>query len=83
MSSKEVIERFRVSEVDWTRHRELTFDRVAILIIRGHKLAGQNNLNKFYKSLGEVGRVPTASAYSQARGKLRGELFLYLNDLIR
>jgi hypothetical protein len=27
--------------------------------------------------------VPTASAYTQARRKLKGELFLYLNDLIR
>ena len=52
------------------------------MIIRGHKLPQQNNLNKFYKAIGEVKEVPTSSAYSQARQKLKGEVFLYLNDLV-
>lgn len=46
-------------------------------------MPGQININKFYKSVGGVDKVVTQSAYTQARRKLKGELFLYLNDLIR
>jgi hypothetical protein len=61
----------------------LTFAKVVTLIVLGHKRPQQTNLNKFYKAIGEVKQVPTASAYCQARHKLQGALFLYLNDLVR
>lgn len=42
----------------------------------------QNTLNKAAKALGEVAEVATASAYCQARRKLKPELFIYLNQLV-
>jgi Transposase DDE domain len=80
LRSAEVIARFRVSKRDWTRRRQLTFAKVATLVLEGHRLPLQNNLNRFYKAMGEVQQVPTASAYCQARRKLKPELFVYLND---
>ena len=76
------LERFRVASKDFTRRRILPFERVAALILRGHKLSAQTALNKLFRSLDEVDRVPTPSAYSQARLKLKSELFLFLNDLV-
>ncbi len=52
-----------------------------MLILRGHKLSLQNALNKCFTALGEVFRVPSASAYCHARQKLKPELFTHLNDL--
>ena len=48
----------------------------------GHKFPLQNQLNKAAKALGEVECVPTASAYCQARRKLKPELFVYLNEMV-
>lgn len=53
-----------------------------MLILRGHKLALQNALNKVFHSLGQLFQVPTASALSQAREKLDANLFIHLNDLV-
>src|SRR3712207_2328343 len=66
----------------WTRQRTLTFSMVITLILRGHKLPIQNSLNKVFGALDAVDHVPTASAYSQARRKLKPEVFLYLNTLV-
>ncbi len=77
-----MIERYRVAERDWTRRRKLSFAKVATLLLCGHKFPLQNQLNKAAKALGEVECVPTASAYCQARRKLKPELFVYLNELV-
>lgn len=74
--------RFRICYKDFSRTRTLTFAVVAVLILRGHKLALQNGLNKVFATLGKLFQVPTASALSQARQKLDANLFLYLNDLV-
>ena len=74
-------ELFRQRPQDFTRIRVLTFARVALLILRGHKLSLQNGLNKFFTALGEVFKVPTSSAYSHARLKLKPELFAHLNSI--
>lgn len=55
---------------------------MAALILRGHKLAQQNALNRLFRELGEVDQVATASAYTQARQKLKPELFIELNQLV-
>lgn len=65
---------------DFTRQRQLPLPRVALLILRGHKVSQQNALNKVFQELDDVARVPTASAYCQARQKLRPELFAQLNQ---
>ena len=52
------------------------------MILRGHKLPIQNALNKVFDYLGAIGCVPTPSAYTQARHKLKAELFLDLNSTV-
>lgn len=42
----------------------------------------QTALNKFFRALGELFRVVTASAYSQARQKLKPEVFIHLNEVV-
>lgn len=60
----------------------LTFPKVAMLVLRGHKLGLQNALNKVFTDLDEVFAVPTASAYCQARQKLKPEMFVHLNERV-
>jgi len=45
-------------------------------------LSLQNALNKFFAGVGKLFEVPTASALSQARRKLKPELFKYLSELV-
>jgi hypothetical protein len=42
----------------------------------------QNSLNKFFSGIGRTFEVPTASAFSQARQKLRPEVFEHLTDYV-
>jgi hypothetical protein len=51
-------------------------------MLTGHKHALQNALNRFFRALGLLPEVPTASAYSQARQKLQPALFQHLNQLV-
>jgi Transposase DDE domain len=55
---------------------------VILLILRGHKHALQNSLNKFFSAIGRCLKVPTASAYCQARQKLRPEVFQHLTNYV-
>ncbi|MEO6392797.1 MAG: IS4 family transposase [Pyrinomonadaceae bacterium] len=77
---RRVQRRYSRSKKDFSRQRKLTFGIVTLLILRGHKMSLQNGLNKFFSALGKVFRVPTASAYSQARQKLDPEVFVYLRE---
>ena len=52
------------------------------MILRGHKFSIQNALNKFFGALGKVFAVPTPSAYSHARQKLKPEIFIHLNEIV-
>ena len=52
------------------------------MILRGHKFSIQNALNKFFGALGQVFSVPTPSAYSHARKKLKPEVFIHLNEVV-
>jgi DDE family transposase len=71
--------RFRVKATDFTRERILTWRTVVVLIVSGHKVSLQNAVNKFFRTVGEVWRVVTASAYSQARQKVQPAVFVHLN----
>jgi len=73
---------FRVSPADFTRTRALTFPIVALSILRGRKVSQQNALNKVFRELDQLEAVPTASAYCQARQKLKPELFTRLNQMV-
>lgn len=70
--------RFRVKVTDFTRARVLTWPVVSLLMLRGQKVALQTAVNKFFRAVGEVWRVVTASAYRQARQKVPPEVFVHL-----
>ena len=74
-----VKERFRVRERDVTRERALPWAVVLVVMLRGQKVSLQTAVNKFFSAVGEVWRVVTASAYRQARRKVRPEVFVHLN----
>ena len=76
-----MLKRFRVKATDFTRQRVLTWRTVVVLMMSGHKMSGQSAVNKFFSAVGEVWRVVTASAYSQARQKVEPEVFVYLNEV--
>lgn len=82
LESSETCQRFRRAERDFTRERVLTFVRVVVLIVLGHKLSLQTTLNQCFSALGWVLAVPTASAYSQARQKLKPEVYRHLNEVV-
>jgi hypothetical protein len=71
--------RFRRQPQAFTRQRCLPFARLAVLVLRGHKVSQQNALNKVFRELDALPDLPTASAYSQARQKLDPQLFAALN----
>jgi hypothetical protein len=73
------MKRFRVKATDFTRVRVLTWPTVVIVMLRGQKISLQNAVNKFFRAVGEVWRVVTASAYRQARQKVQPEIFVHLN----
>jgi hypothetical protein len=78
--SGEVLKRFRVKATDFTRQRVLSWQGVVVMLLRGHKVSLQTAVNKVFSALGELWRVVTASAYSQARQKVRPEVYVHLNE---
>lgn len=81
LNAEQTLKQYRVSETDFTRERVLNFSLVTVLILRGHKFSLQNALNKFFSALGRAFSVPTKSAYSHARRKLKPEVFVHLNQV--
>jgi hypothetical protein len=82
LEDKEIIKKYRVNERAFTRQRKLSFAIVVVLMLRGHKVSLQNGLNKVFRALGMIFEVATASALSQARYKIKPELFVELNETI-
>jgi len=78
INSDEICEQYKESEQDFTRKRVLGFARVIVMILSGKKLSLQNSLNKFFSVIGEVFKVPTDSAYCQAKQKVKPEIFVHL-----
>lgn len=74
-------DRFRVQVADFTRERVLTWPVVILLMLRGQKVSLQTAVNKFFSAMGKVWQVVTASAYRQARQKVRAEVFVHLNTV--
>lgn len=82
LQAEETRRDFRVAPQDFTRSRLLPLPVVALSILRGHKVSQQNTLHKVFRDFDELAVVPTASAYCQARQKLRPELFAHLNQVV-
>jgi len=59
LTAQSTIKKYRVNEPDWTRERKLTFDRVAALILSGHKLAQQTAV-RLSRAFGAKGAVASA-----------------------
>jgi Transposase DDE domain len=72
--------RHRMSGKDFTRRRSLPFDRVMILLLQKTVRSVQGHLHEFFERLEEGLRPVTASAWSQARQKLRHTAFIELNE---
>jgi hypothetical protein len=75
-----VIDRFRTEARFFTRRRKLMFEDLVVLILYAHRRPMQNALNFLYRQLDRLGDLVTASAYSQARRKIKPELFSYLRQ---
>lgn len=82
MFAQQTRDRFRKSQNDFTRKRVLDFAKVVTLMLSGHKFSLQNALNKFFSRLGAVFSTPTASAYCQAKQKVKAEVFIHLNEVL-
>lgn len=83
LTSEEFLERHRQKPMDFTRHRILTFCTVVLFLINMVKRALQDELDEFFKLLGQgpvAERVVTKSAFSQARQKLKHTAFIELNQ---
>lgn len=80
ITNTNVVNPFRVKDTNFTRERKLPFWRVAVLILRGWKMSIPNKINKFFNALGLLDNIPTASAFCQAREKMKPEFFKALNE---
>lgn len=81
IEKNEIIEKYKNGEEDFTRKRAITFSLLIVMIIRGHKLSIQNTINKVFASKEKILKIVSSSAYSQARRKLKAEVFLHLNEV--
>jgi len=89
LHSEKTKEKYRQKAQDFTRRCGLTFERVGMMVLRGHKISIQNGLNKMFSGLGMVQAVVSAGAYSHARHppkgacrKVKPELFAHLNTVV-
>jgi len=80
LMNTDTISSFRTKDADFTRTRKLPFWRVATLILRSWKASLQNRINKFFNDLDLLENIPTASAFCQAREKIKPEFFKALNE---
>lgn len=78
----DTITSFRTEDTDFTRTRKLPFWRVAVLIMSGWKTSLQNRINKFFNALDSLDNIPTASAFCQAREKIKPGFFKALNEKV-
>lgn len=51
-------------------------------MLSGKKYSLQNSLNKFFKAIGEVFKVPSASAYCQAKKKVKAGVYQHLTKVL-
>src|SRR5450759_2253270 len=80
IKSNMVINSFRAEETDFTRERKLPFWTTTLLILTSWKKSIHNRLNLFFTHLDLVAGMPEASAFCQARKKIKPELFITLRN---
>jgi hypothetical protein len=72
--------RHRAHERAFTRQREFTFLTSMLFLLQKTIRSVQLHVHSFFESLGHEAPGPTASAWSQARAKLRYTAFIALNE---
>ena len=72
----------RIKPSFFTRQRKLPFAPVVLLLLQKTLKSIQLHLNEFFTQVWDAAHstVPTASAWTQARAKLRHTIFIALND---
>jgi len=80
ITSMQAITDFRLEETDFTRERKLPFHKTVVLILKSWKTSICNRLSKFYDDLDLIDKMPSPSAFCQARQKLKPEFFIALKD---
>lgn len=70
----------RARAEDFTRQRALSFSRVVLLLLQKTVRSIQLHLHDFFRELGESIDSVTASAWTQARAKLKHTAFIELNQ---
>lgn len=73
-------DRHRTRKEDFTRRRCLTFETVMVLLLQKTVRSIQAHLHDFFDCLGGAREPVSASAWSQARLKLRHTAFIELNQ---
>lgn len=72
--------RHKVRPQDFTRRRQLDFMNTALLLLQKTVRSAQLHLNEFFERMGRGWFCVSASAWSQARLKLRHTAFIELNE---
>ena len=69
---------------DFTRKRSLPFEHLIPLMLNFRKSTLQDELDQFFETMGDGKPLPriTASAFCQARRKLKYESFIQLNEAL-
>ena len=80
MKNSLIIDAFRFKDTDFTRNRKLPFWKTTVLILRSWKTSIHSKLTKFFDDLNLLDVMPTASAFCQARKKIKPELFIAIKD---
>jgi len=80
LADEAVVRAFRTDERTFTRMRKLPFERVVGLLLSGGKMSLFNRVNRFFYQLGQLNQRPSASAFCQARRKVKPELFTRMNE---
>ena len=73
-------EKHRARPEDFTRQRALSFSRVVVLLLQKTVRSIQLHLHDFFRELGEPIDPVSASAWTQARAKLKHTAFIELNQ---
>ncbi len=80
LGSTRFCDRHRRRPQDFTRERHLCFMRTVVFLLQKTLRSVQLHLHEFFDRLGEKRSPVTASAWSQARLKLRHSAFIELNQ---
>ena len=79
-------QKYRVSEKDFTRNRKLTFDAMALCMIKLLRQNVQVELNSYFSNINKFENnkllCATTSAFVQNRRKIKSEMFYDLNKII-